>query len=600
MSINAYNANKINMVKAAMTKQAQKTATAAKPEYMKMTGSIFDAPGVKNKTTNEIADLNTTRSLNELNKNNQTAEVSNSSETSSTESIANIDNAADGRAAAADAEANADNVRSLTSETEQDANTVNKFSSDAVKLDEKISKDNKKYEKQLQKQEKELKENNVQLQKLVKESEEAQQEIEDAQNELESLMGSNSFSINGDDGTNPNSDRIKELQSIIGTKTQVVQANGRVIYTLQRSSSRTLKQMGQTNKAYIRTQNINQKSIEENQSTTDKVIKTATTIEQVSALTSQVGQMVGYAGKGLVLLGKSLSGVPWVGAAVAAALISTGTVMQKVGNVVELVGNYGQAAANITKTAAYAADGNLAGALQSAAAAAQTGIAAGKSTADLQKNFASIDQAAQQATKEAAANRAAIDIVEENKDNLKGMTEKEARKAVSTDLKNQMAKGEITFDEGLSTKDKITNFAENAKNKQGQRGLVIADNSLNNATEKFAETVTDKGFTIEGNKILDKTGKEISRRDRNKIGNKFTSSFKNVASNSVKSSESFWDKALKVGTSLQSSAAMFLPYLMQQNAYNYSNYPSIQLDDRTLDIINRNQRRRAAIGAMYR
>ena len=73
-----------------------------------------------------------------------------------------------------------------------------------------------------------------------------------------------------------------------------------------------------------------------------------------------------------------------------------------------------------------------------------------------------------------------------------------------------------------------------------------------------------------------------------------------MASNSVKSSESFWDKALKVGTSLQSSAAMFLPYLMQQNAYNYSNYPSIQLDDRTLDIINRNQRRRAAIGAMYR
>ena len=603
MSVNNVYNNKVNIVKAAMTKQAQKSAQAAKPEYMKMTGSIFNAPGATTKTTGTITDLNTRRSIDDLNNGSKTtvATSTNNSSSSSIESIENIDNASDGKAAANDAEAKADNVRSLTSDTQKDATTVNKFSSDAVKLDEKITKDNKKYEKQLQKQEKELKQDNAQLEKVVKETEDAQKEIDDAANELESLLGSNSFSINGQDGgSSSNSDRIKELQTIIGSKTAVVQSHGKVIYSIQRNSARTLKQMGQTNKAYIRTQNTNQKNIEENQSKTDKVIEVATTIEQVSALVSQVGQAVNYAGQALVALGSSTS---WLGGA-GAALISVGTVMQKIGNVTDMVGQYGQAAANVTKTAAYAADGNLAGALQSAAAAIQTGTAAGKSTADLKKNFASIDAAAEQATQKAAANQAAKDIVDqkiESGEGLGGMTEKQARKAVSSDLQNQMANGDITFADGLSRKDKITNFTQNATNKSGQSGAEILNNSFSNAQTNFTDTLTNQGLKFDSatGKIVDSTGKEVSKKTKKSVNNAFSGTFKNAGTKAAKSSENFWDKFQKWGTSLQNAAALYSAYGNQQNNNTQTNtVPDFYFDQRTLDIMAKNQRRRAAIGAM--
>lgn len=606
---NVYNSN-VNIVKAAMSKRAQTTAAQAKPEYLQMTGSIFNAPGVNSNTTtaNTITDLNTRKSLNYLNGEDGTNSTQpNNSGSSSIEGIESIDNASDGKAAAADAEADADNVRSLTSETKEDATTVNKFSSDAVKLDKKLTKDNKKYEKQLQKQEKELKQNNLELEKLVKESEEAQLEIDNASSELESLLSSNSFSINGaqEGASGADSDKIKELQSIIGSKSQVVQQNGRAIYSLQRGSSRTIRQMGQTNKAYVRTQNANKKSIEENQSTTDKVIKVAGTIEQVSALVSQVGQAVNYAGQGLVALGSA----SWISGPVAAALISTGTVMQKVGTVTDMVGQYGQAAANITKTAAYAADGNLAGAFQSAAAAIQTGVAAGKSTANLKKDFASIDAAAEQATQKAAANQAAKDIVDKNSNNLGGMTEKQARKAVSSDLQNQMANGDITFADGISNKDKITNFEQYAqkttKNAQGATtqltGSDILNQSFDGAQKNFTNTLTEQGLKFDSTtgQIVDGTGKEVSKKTKKSVNNAFSGTFKNIGTKAAKSSENFWDKFQKWGTSLQNAAALYSAY-GNTNNYNQTNntVPDFYFDQRTLDIMAKNQRRRAAIGAM--
>ena len=69
MSVNnVYNQAKINAVKSAMASQAKKTVQAQKPEYMKMTGSIFNAPGVKDsssttKTASTLTDLNTRKSI---------------------------------------------------------------------------------------------------------------------------------------------------------------------------------------------------------------------------------------------------------------------------------------------------------------------------------------------------------------------------------------------------------------------------------------------------------------------------------------------------------------------------------------------------------
>lgn len=564
MGINtAYN-NKVNLVKAAMTKQAQKSAETAKPEYMKMSGSIFNAPGVKSNTKADgtLTDLNTRRSIDDLNNNIGTTSYASAGSNSSSnpENIANIDNASDGRAAANDAEASADNVRSLTSETQEDAETVNKFSKDATKLDAKITKDNKKFEKNLKAEEKELKKTNQELEKVLKESEEAQTEIDNAQSELESLLGSNSFSINGqDDGSNANSDRIKELQSIIGAKTSVVQQNGRVIYSLQRNSARTLKQMNVTNKAYVKTQNINKKSIEENQSTTNKVIKVATTIEQVSALVSQVGQLVDYAGQGLVTLGESLSSNPYT-AGLGAALISAGSVMQKVGKVTDMVGQYGQTAANITKTAAYAADGNLAGAFQSAAAAVQTGVAASKSTANLKKDFAAIDQAAQEATEKAAANQAARDIVDqklESGEDLGGLSEKQARKNISNDLQSKFNDKDnpLELEQGVSRKDQIKNFG--AQNKD--------------AVEASFKAGTSKDYAMKS------------------IGKKAAG----------KSSTNFWDNFQKWGSSLQNTAALFGSSGNQNYNQTTNSIPDFYFDQRTLDIMAKNQRRRSAYSGMY-
>lgn len=572
MSVNNVYNNKVNLVKAAMTNQAKKATAAAKPEYLQMTGSIFNAPSQTKESS--ITDLNTRKSISDLNNANNSPTNSTSSSSSSISNIENIDSASEGKAAANSAEAKAENVKSLTSETQKDATVVNKFSTDSVKLDEKITQDNKKFENNLKIQEKELKETNKELEKVVKESEEAQKEIDDAQNELESLLGSNTFSINGQTN-NANSDRIKELQTIIGSKTQIVQQNGQAIYTLQRSSSRTLKQMNQTNNAYIRTQTSNQKSIQENQSTTDKVIKTAGTIEQVSALVSQLGQAVDYAGQGLVALGSA----SFISGPAAAALIATGNVMQKIGKVTDMVGQYGQAAANITKTAAYAADGNLAGALQSAAAAIQTGAAAGKSTANLKKDFASIDAAAQKATEKAASNQAAKQAVEAKQqeeiqkladakgvdksdlskkeikqaksDALGGLSEKQARKNVSNDLQSKFAGKELKLDEKLSRKEQIAQFG-------------------NSNQDAINSSLTD--------------------------GIKKDYAMKTITKNSTKSSANFWDNFQKWGSSFQNVAALYSAY-GNQNIYNQSNsaVPDFYFDQRTLDIMAKNQRRRAAL-----
>ena len=60
-------------------------------------------------------------------------------------------------------------------------------------------------------------------------------------------------------------DRINELQKLIGSKTTLVQSNGKQIYSLRRSSSRTLSRMNRTNANYIKTHKHNAKAIKQNQ-----------------------------------------------------------------------------------------------------------------------------------------------------------------------------------------------------------------------------------------------------------------------------------------------------------------------------------------------
>lgn len=565
---NVYNQGKINAIKLNLGTQAKK-ASANKPAYMQMTGSIFDAPGAKNSasaTANSLNDLNTSRSLSELNASGETT----GSSKSSTEDIKSIDNAADGKAAAASAESSADEVESLTKDTQNDQKTVEKYDSDAQKLDKQIEKDDKKFKTQLKKQENDLKKDNQKLQKLVKETEETQTEVENAQNELDSLLGSASFSINRDpnsgDTSNPNQDRINELQTIIGSKVTLLQSNGQQIYSLQKSSSRTITKMTKTNANYVKVNQQNSKAITQNQSKTDKVIETATSIEQISALVSQTGQAVNYAGKGLVALGASMS---WAAGA-GAALIATGNVMQKVGTVVEMVGNYGQMAANITKTAAYAADGNLAGALTSAASAIQTGAAAVNTTTNLNKTFKEIDKQATQATQKLAANTAARETVKDmSTEELGGMSKKQARKATAAKLQAQMADGTISTDAKWA-KGQLNDLTEQMTSAP-KDGTSIAQQALNSSKTQFADAVTSAGGTIKDGVVggLDKKAK-------NEINNKVKTGFTNTATDTVKSSKKFdWGK---LANGLQSTAAKLGSQNTQQTPTTTSKGPAPQWD----------------------
>lgn len=572
---NVYNQGKINAIKLNLGAQAKK-ASANKPAYMQMTGSIFDAPGVKNSATataNSLNDLNTSKSLSELNASGETT----GSSKSSTEDIKSIDNAADGKAAAASAESSADEVESLTKDTQNDQKTVEKFDSDAQKLDKKIEKDDKKFQTQLKKQENDLKKDNEKLQKLVQETEETQTEVENAQNELDSLLGSASFSINKDpnsgEATNPNQDRINELQTIIGSKVTLLQSNGQQIYSLQRSSSRTITKMTKTNANYVKVNQQNSKAITQNQSKTDKVIETATTIEQISALVSQTGQAVNYAGKGLVALGATMSSNPFT-AAVGAALISTGNVMQKVGTVVEMVGNYGQTAANITKTAAYAADGNLAGALTSAASAVQTGSAAVKSTKNLGNTFEKINEQANQATQKLTADRVARQTVndtikKDGMEGLGGMSTKQARKAASAQLQAQMANGTISTDAKWA-KGQLNDLSEQLTS-VSPNGTSIAQQALDSSKTQFADAVTSAGGSIKDGVVsgLDKKAKK-------EINNKVKTGFTNTATDTVKSSKKFdWGK---LANGLQATAAKLGSQNTQQTPTTTSKGPAPQWD----------------------
>lgn len=587
---NVYNQSKINAIKLNLGAQA-KQASANKPAYMQMTGSIFDAPGVKNSasaTANSLNDLNTSKSLSELNASGETT----GSNKSSTEDIKSIDNAADGKAAAASAEKSADEVEGLTKDTQNDQKTVEKYDSDAQKLEKQIEKDDKKFQTQLKKQENDLKKDNQKLQKLVKETEEAQTEVDNAQNELDSLLGSASFSINRDpnsgETTNPNQDRINELQTIIGANVTLLQSNGQQIYSLQRSSSRTITKMNKTNANYIKVNQQNSKAITQNQSKTDKVIETATTIEQISALVSQTGQAVNLAGKGLVALGASMS---WAFGA-GAALIATGNVMQKVGTVVEMVGNYGQMAANITKTAAYAADGNLAGALTSAASAIQTGAAAVNSTKNLGNTFEQINEQANQATQKLTANTVARQTVndtieKEGMEGLGGMSKKQARKSVASQLQAKMADP----NSGITTNAKWAKSQLNDLSEQltsaSPDGTSIAQQALNSSKTQFADAVTSAGGTIKDGVVggLDKKAKKA-------INEQVKTGFTNTATNTVKSSKKFdWGK---LANGLQSTAAKLGSQNTQQTPTTANKGPAPQWDlsqdSRFQKIYNSNRR----------
>lgn len=552
---NVNNVNKIDLTK---LKFGSRTVTTDnRPEYLKMTGSIFNAPGVKGTTTSTLGTLNTNRSLSELRSTPAKAKSTGtgSSNDGSNNGGTEIKSASEGKAAAANANSQASKVKSQTTEMKSSEKTVNKYSADAQKQEKKAETQDKKFQKTLKAQEKEVKEYNLKLQKTIKENLETQTEITNAQNELDSLLGQSSFSANNNNGTstsNNNSARIQELQTFIGTKSKLVQNNGKTIYSLQRSSSRTLKKMKKTNATYVKTNKRNMKNVAATQTKAAKVAQTAQKFEQIAAMVSQLGQTVNLAGKGLEALGHA----SFMGAGVGAALIAAGKVMQKVGTVVELVGNYGQTAASVTKGAAMAADGNLAGAMQAFGSAVSTGTAAINSTKNLKGTFGQIDKSAKEATKKLAANQVAKEKVKGmSKEELGGLSKKQMRKSISSQLQ---ANDSITTS-GNWSKKQLKGYMENMKANDGSLVETAANSAKStyatNTMAKLKEAGLDGKYKVTSDgKITDKvSGKEVTLSEIKKTSRKDARGIKRAMNSGASSTVSGFQNVAKEATKTKSS-----------------------------------------------
>lgn len=535
---NVNNLNKIDLTKLALA-QKSRQAKSNQPAYMQMTGSIFNAPEVKQQQeTTNLNTLNTKKSLNELTKKTSTS----NSTTNKTEGKDKEENVDQGSV-----KSQGNQAKKGTTQTEKDFREVKTINSESKKLNKDIKQEDKKFQAQLKQQQAAFQKDSAKLEKLSQETEETQTEIDNAQNELDSLLGSSTFTISRGDGTqggqstNPNQDKIDQLQKFIGSKSNLVQNNGKQIYSLQRSSSRTLSRMNRTNANFVKIHKKNTKAIQQNQNETSNVVKFATKLEQWSAIAEQGGKALDLAGQGMVAAGQAIASTAW-GAAVGAAMIATGTVMSKVGTVAEMLGQYGQTAANVTKTAAYAAEGNLAGAMTSAAAAIQSGAAAQKSTKGLSNNFKAIDQRATDATNKAAANAAAKQAVKNmDAEQLGGMTKKEMKKSISGELQGQLANNEI------NSKD----LFNDVKNKS-----IKSNDAVNGARDKAAAAFKENVYAAKGS--LDAPNGVVTGLDkkaRKEVGKKTVTGFTNTASVAKKSTQKFDFQKLSQG--LMSTAALF-------------------------------------------
>lgn len=575
---NVYNQAKASAVAALKASGSVRAARTAnfKPEHLRMTGSIFNAP-TANSSQPTLAKLNITATLSDLNKNSAPAAPA------AQAASGDITEAKKLLASTTDMSTR---TKEGTAQVRRAAGTADKLGTNANRYQGLIADANKKFTGENTALQARIKLDNQKIEQITRRNQETQKAVDDAQRELETLVARRSFSMgqrNGNSGSNNDDARINELQTFIGSKVSIMQANGRTIYSLQRSQTRTLAKMQRTNRQYVRTNQINTKNFQCQQKEDSKIIKVATEVEKYSALTQTGGQVLSLVGKGLMALGKAIGSTGY-GAAIGAAMISTGQVLDKIGVVAEMVGQYGQATAGITKSVAYAAEGNIQGAIQSAAMAVQSGCAAAKSTANLGTQFKAINQSATEATNAIAAKSIARDIVKENSGNLGGMTEKEARKAIAANLKEQFDKGDIKgVTSNWSQNNRLNQLKEAAKADNGKITtdvLTEAKKDYNSALNK----ALPKGYTAT-NGVIKKGDNDVDLNDKanesikdikNKVGKKASSSFGEVSKSGKKSSSNWIDNLERFSQGFNSLGQLYMMYnsnssMMGMNGMNGMN-----------------------------
>lgn len=522
---NVQNLNKAELYKLAKQKNGQQPKVDSQP-WMTPSGSIFKAPSA---TTTQPADnskpsfsdwkedhngmskfLDDDKLMELYNKKygnekgstvEQSGTTRSGSATTEDDPMAkykNVDNASDGKTLAKDAQSETDSLKKDASAVEQDGKISEKTAKNAKKTAKDLEKENKTFQQKLKLEQTKFNQSQQTINDKAAQMETVQNEMDSIQAEIQSLQSSsgglqstNTYSLklagemqsqsaggtSAPSGSSGNESRIASLQSQYSAKGQIMISNGKIIQTMQKTSSKSLKSMNTMTKSLNRNTTKIQKSLNTQQAEQSKVIKVADKIDKIAGTISQVGQALQLGGKALIALGSATS---WCG--VGGALIAAGTFMQKVGSVAELVGNYGQMAANVTKTAAYAAEGNLAGALQSAGTALQTGAAAVKGTKEFSSNMKAIDQQAEQATQKLAANSAAKDIAKEAKANgtiPDGMS----KSAFKKDVKAQILNGDM---QGASAKEMKSNILDATAIRDGN-DKVVGNTLANNTSAAFAK-----------------------------------------------------------------------------------------------------------------
>ncbi len=538
---NVNSMNKADLVKLALTKKTSAAKQAQLPAHLTMNGSIFSVAGNNNfaKPVNNTQDAKSNIIKENINKSLKLGQPKATS--SSKKEISSNMSAADGKAAANDAKGVQADVKSAASVSQKNTKAAQQNDKDAQKLNKTMKKDQKTLQKQMKNEQKTFTNAQKQMASAMKDVNANEVEINNIKSQIQSLtagdntgVGSTSaFTLSlggaGQDNKNPvsndNSAKLNELYSRLNEKTSIGQSYGAKFTTLQKTCSRSMKNMNKMSNQFVKMQKTNQKNLQANMNETSGFIKTAEKADQIAQLAIQGGQALDLAGKGLMALGAAMS---WTGGG--SALIATGKIMRYTGKISVTVGKFGSAAANVMKTAGYAAEGNLKGAIASAGAAVQTGVAAAKDAKSFGSDWKQITADAKDATAKLDAMKTAKDEMKaygkEHNTNgaIDGMTKKQTRKALQAEILNNPEKTGADARKDITTK-------------------------LANEQAKVDQSMTE---------ALDKSGKGIKNADKfaKKVNNKAA---KNVASGAKKSVSSYGKAAAEVKKS--TSGGSFLEEL---------------------------------------
>ena len=477
---------------------------------------------------------------------------------------------ADGEQATKEAESGQESVEKKSKESEADQKEAKDMSKEAKADSKELTKDAKALNKQMNSAKTTMLKSQQEMTQLQTQMDQNQLEIDDALNQINALQtegtdstgageksafslklageednntpqtrSMNSTASTGSTGTTgaagggssapvDNSAQIDSLTAKIDEKINSNTEIGVRMNKVQTTQGKAVVTMQHTveirNKYYSKMQKSNQQQ----EKLSDKMLKVEQKINDIAATVETVGDITEKVGRGMEIAGNAMAASPCPPVSAAGfALSRAGGVTQKVGVVTQNVGQYGQAAAQTAMSLTYAAQGDIRGALKSAGSAIQTGASAVKGTKEMKSQMAEIDKSVQEGQQKAAVASASKQAANEAKESgkLGDLSKKEYSEGVKTQLNDQMKDGTLKQDDLVKTvkgddagkkingmvdqkkivEDATAKRAEEAANKAAGKG---AKKAASSTMKKAGDWLVENG---------DKVGREVSA-----LGDKFS------------------------------------------------------------------------------